>query len=89
MAMLGRDKERQWQAQSSLALGQRVCALVTQLELCRAGKDSAPVGKGWSRSVQGLAFHLSDVWLEGLQETFLVQLLLYSPSWRDSCLKVP
>lgn len=84
MAMLARDKEGQWQAQCSLALGQRVCALVTQLEPCRAGKDPVPVGKEWSRSVEGLAFHLSDVWLEGLQEIFLVLLLLYSHSWRES-----
>lgn len=30
----------------------------------------------------GAGIHLSDVWLEGLEEIFLVLLLLYSHSWR-------
>lgn len=45
-------------------------------------KDPVPVEK--SRSVEGLEFHFSDVGLEGLQEFFLVLLLLYSHSWRDN-----
>lgn len=74
LEMLVLDKKELWQAQCFLVLGQRVCAMVAWLELCRLGKDPVPVEK--NRSVEGLALHFSDVGLEGLQEVFLVLLLL-------------